>query len=877
VSYKERRDRDGTCCERMIGKVSDGCVNRGGKCVYRSIVILTVSVLACVVLFTVISIIRLRRFDVGPRETFRQDFRVLSLRPKPDVRLTLHVPLNEHVSGEEASVHFHLARLMDAGILVEHHPDRNKEHVLNVNTRVETASDSGDDEEEKEEEEEQEGPEEEEDVADMGKGNRNERRKREIRDKQFAAKSERRKARKKKNADVDVATPFRLPLTRQRLLVGDALRMFRRRTASERLVTALTKCDKHLCVFGNVASARRTDPDYDDQERSLRDLLTDDQWRAPPPPPSSSSSSDAQRTKGTSAPSDDRSGRQLRILYADDDDLWMFRIVFFAAGARAGQAGHLLDDHQNAWLKRRDSVDALMRDMARAGESDEPTVAIVRTSPHHPAWKFVEKVDAVWYGYEEADAHLVRLNLPVSFPSTLDVRQMVLPQVKGERRTYRTYAVNTVIYANVTAGSNPLIDLACAALILGDHESRKETTSVNNFLEYHGLPFLDASRRAMDPVDAAILKRHVMAEESGLSIGRPKEQVLEQFGGEDEGDKKKTPDRLRQRGLLKLRVEDEVRGFHGTIFAGRVNTFTVKQRRPYAFDNEYDSTSPVIISLRNVPIRVGDRVRLSGQRREPENRTYVVTDTSHDAASTKIEMASPAWVAYDPERDRARIVEEGGGSDHAIDVYLRLDNDGRQERREKKKKSSLSRDTRKDTMRALLALLEEGDDLFVGGVGSQGAGLISGVKGRTDDGKYVRVRADLRKSGPLGTDDGKSDPTYYCVSDPIIQSREQCEAEDDGVWDRPCRYDAECPFYQANKNYKNYRGGCLAGYCEMPLGLERKGHRYPDTSASSFPLCHGCGQSMDPRCCDRQLRENGKPDYAFEMDEYERYLQMRGQ
>jgi hypothetical protein len=76
-----------------------------------------------------------------------------------------------------------------------------------------------------------------------------------------------------------------------------------------------------------------------------------------------------------------------------------------------------------------------------------------------------------------------------------------------------------------------------------------------------------------------------------------------------------------------------------------------------------------------------------------------------------------------------------------------------------------------------------------------------------------------------------------------------------GVWDRKCSKDSECPFYKANKNYKNKRGGCFDGVCEMPVGITRLGNRYFDID--SKPKCYN---SKDNIC-------RGKnPDYMFEND-----------
>lgn len=60
-------------------------------------------------------------------------------------------------------------------------------------------------------------------------------------------------------------------------------------------------------------------------------------------------------------------------------------------------------------------------------------------------------------------------------------------------------------------------------------------------------------------------------------------------------------------------------------------------------------------------------------------------------------------------------------------------------------------------------------------------------------------------------------------------SRRLCH-EADGVWDRPCERDADCPFVRTTLDVAGthaiHRGGCTAsGYCEMPVGVRRAGFR----------------------------------------------------
>ena len=124
--------------------------------------------------------------------------------------------------------------------------------------------------------------------------------------------------------------------------------------------------------------------------------------------------------------------------------------------------------------------------------------------------------------------------------------------------------------------------------------------------------------------------------------------------------------------------------------------------------------------------------------------------------------------------------------------------------------------------------------------------------------------------------DDAEDSRYICVTDRNIKQKELCKSAFDvagnpkkykkeDVWDRPCDTDLECPFFQKNVSYKNYRGGCNGGFCEMPLGVKPMGFRQYEGT----PICHGCGDKLNRECCSTQKQ----PDYAFSLDEYERLPQ----
>jgi hypothetical protein len=99
-----------------------------------------------------------------------------------------------------------------------------------------------------------------------------------------------------------------------------------------------------------------------------------------------------------------------------------------------------------------------------------------------------------------------------------------------------------------------------------------------------------------------------------------------------------------------------------------------------------------------------------------------------------------------------------------------------------------------------------------------------------------------------------------------------------GIYDSPCLYDEDCPFYKKNNNYPNKRGGCKKGYCEMPVNINLLG--YKEYLDSNKALCYNCKKDNCSgiecnMCCEEQKDSekypnlNG-PDYAYPNDFNER-------
>jgi len=123
----------------------------------------------------------------------------------------------------------------------------------------------------------------------------------------------------------------------------------------------------------------------------------------------------------------------------------------------------------------------------------------------------------------------------------------------------------------------------------------------------------------------------------------------------------------------------------------------------------------------------------------------------------------------------------------------------------------------------------------------------------------------------LNLPDTYLDPTYVCYGDTTENIKALCDSSYDilgaskkrtTTWDHPCIVDTDCPYYKANTNYPNIRGGCTdSGVCELPIGVKRVSFRKYEDTGIYAPYCYGC-DAYDTNCCDRQQN----PDYAFAND-----------
>ena len=113
-------------------------------------------------------------------------------------------------------------------------------------------------------------------------------------------------------------------------------------------------------------------------------------------------------------------------------------------------------------------------------------------------------------------------------------------------------------------------------------------------------------------------------------------------------------------------------------------------------------------------------------------------------------------------------------------------------------------------------------------------------------------------------------------------TKEECISytpeEGTGIWDKQCIDDWECPYFKQNRNYPNSRGGCINGYCEMPINVGLIGFTEYNESDETKAICHNC-KTINTNCkgiecsmcCDQQSDKLTyptlvSPDYAFKSD-----------
>jgi hypothetical protein len=98
-------------------------------------------------------------------------------------------------------------------------------------------------------------------------------------------------------------------------------------------------------------------------------------------------------------------------------------------------------------------------------------------------------------------------------------------------------------------------------------------------------------------------------------------------------------------------------------------------------------------------------------------------------------------------------------------------------------------------------------------------------------------------------DDRANDPNeFICYDDPLKVRPAECPGDS---WDKACEANDECPYFSVETG----RGGCVAGHCEMPLGVTKVAFR----KGVGVALRHRDGQPAFPDDAVARFAVGAKP------------------
>jgi galactitol-specific phosphotransferase system IIB component len=113
------------------------------------------------------------------------------------------------------------------------------------------------------------------------------------------------------------------------------------------------------------------------------------------------------------------------------------------------------------------------------------------------------------------------------------------------------------------------------------------------------------------------------------------------------------------------------------------------------------------------------------------------------------------------------------------------------------------------------------------------------------DARDTSVSSNKKGGGTKGATSGGY---YGCYGNSEIKGKFECDSyyNIDGtpktyysLWDKRCAVNEDCPYYKANTNYPNNRGGCInGGFCEFPVGVKRLGFTKYSNKNLNKPLCY---------------------------------------
>lgn len=438
--------------------------------------------------------------------------------------------------------------------------------------------------------------------------------------------------------------------------------------------------------------------------------------------------------------------------------------------------------------------------------------------------KFLEDRKIAVVTYEDLDISQLKMSLPFAYTKHVDLRkhfEVILPN-SALRRTLK---VDSALFvrkdparesaAREATVVSSVVKRACAALLKSrdSKEVQSRTTYFSAHFELH-----PAAKLAFEQETERLASRI----EDPLEVGRPEHAVLEQF---------LDPKKIKTSLPLDLTADG----------AEMDVKFRYDAQIPWVKHVELSGAA----TERLPPgLAAGDVVRLTKQSRSDENDRYVITAVSATGgvrASTYPEIAAP----------NARVQAE----EAPIELVSRAG----------------ERDVGKVGMRATVDRADLPAWFAASAVPGDPAVLAIERRQRV----AARLLSMDSKTATFASE--SADPRQLpataferCATHPDRKTKAQCEsargpigeAQPRGTWDRPCVWDSDCPFYQKNQTYFNHRGGCMeGGYCEMPVGVRRASFR----KYEGEPSCHGCPEAGG-RCCAKQK----SPDYAFDLDEFER-------
>jgi hypothetical protein len=112
---------------------------------------------------------------------------------------------------------------------------------------------------------------------------------------------------------------------------------------------------------------------------------------------------------------------------------------------------------------------------------------------------------------------------------------------------------------------------------------------------------------------------------------------------------------------------------------------------------------------------------------------------------------------------------------------------------------------------------------------------------KDENGDYIvsAFRSDggtsLEMKDGTETQEVEEDESFFCVTSPNLLYKHECISPVHplsgqpklfmDVWDGPCKYSSQCPFFKYDERKGEYVGKCVDGLCEMPSGYTRIGFR----------------------------------------------------